>query len=377
MISKKIAIIAQNIVPGGVYRLGIMEAKYLKEQCNYECKYYSIIKPSRPWSLVSEYGIKYDYLINTNIKIPILENILSRVLGSHNIINDKEVNLIIAHNNPSANIAHKMKKKYGIPYILYLHDPGTYPIIGDLYWFIFSFLKKIASQMESDFVRNAEFVLVNSKRNKLFLETYYGLDPNRVILLYPTTTIQRLNVAKLPKKRDSFFLIVGRIDNHPTYSRLYKIMKSLPYLKVTVAGYKSPKTGDKIIEMFKRDDDLKNRIDFIIEPEDSELIRLYQTARAFISPGHENFNMAALEAIFNGCPILVSNTSGICEIFDDAEEIKKKIALPSDNMKIWTDTIEYFMFHEKDAIALGIACWKIGERYDLKSHMIKLNKLII
>lgn len=376
--NKKIAIIAQNIVPGGVYRLGIMESKYLNEMYCHDCTYYSIIKPSHPWTLAKEFDIKYKYIFDKKLfKIPILENALSRIFGSHKKINDKNFDLIIAHNNPSANIAYKMKKKFGIPYILYLHDPLTFSIVGDIYWLMFLFLRKVAINIENKFVQNAKYVMVNSIKNKSFIEKTYGINSKKVILLYPSTTIERISKEKLPKSRGSYFLFVGRIDHHPSFPLLFNIMKSLRNLKIVVAGYKSPKTGTDIINMFKSDSNVKDRVSFIISPKDNDLIKLYQNARAFLSPGHENFNMSALEAMNNGCPILIADSSGICEIFDDYPVIKNKIALPSNNIKIWTDSIKYLMINEKEAVSLGYHCWKISERYSLKSHMNHLNSLIV
>jgi len=375
--NKRVAVIVHNTSPGGVQRVGISEVAWLNK-AGYEAVLISIFK-SREWDLIKKLNVKTIYLSESN-------ELLSRLL--HTLLIDKlvlklkdiDTDFIIAHNIPSSQVAMGLKKYFGResfikPITLYLHDPLVYPIAGSLYSICAKYFPSTLMKIEEKIIQNVDIVLTNSKRTLAKLIKIYGkrIDiKGRATVLYPTINTPILE-HEIKKEKKHYLLIVGRID-HEAFFNMYKIMKKIN-TPLTIAGSYHPYNIDarKIVHLFCM---LKNKgknIRFILNPSDNELLKLYKNALLFVYPGHENFNMSALEAMSAGCPILVADTSGVCEVLP--KNLRNYLCIPKGDTNLWVSRI-LEIIENNESYRLGRECWKVTLRYNINSHMNKLIKIL-
>jgi glycosyltransferase involved in cell wall biosynthesis len=141
-------------------------------------------------------------------------------------------------------------------------------------------------------------------------------------------------------------------------------------MELVIAGSWSH-SAKSIVEMFTSDSELNRRVKLIVNPTDEELARLYSSARAFLYPGVENFNMSALEAVTHGCPIIVSRESGICEILGES------VVMPAQHdVKSFVKLALQFLKNEEHAITEGLRVREILKRYESSYHMDNLREIV-
>jgi glycosyltransferase involved in cell wall biosynthesis len=352
--------------PGGVQRVAAIETEFLK-RLGYNSLLFSILKTQK-WALFNELSVEPKYIFNNEffgMMFPVfLSNIKVMV----------KPDIIIAHNNPCAQVAFYLKKKVNksVHVIFYLHDSLTYPIAGSFYALVSKFYPRIIQKMEFKHITGSEAVLVNSHFSLRTTMKNHNLKDlsEKFHVLYPTINCP-IPKEKLVKKKRRYILIVGRID-HEAFYNLYKIMKAID-IPLIIAGYGHPLNPSfrKICRLFKS---LKRKnIRFVFSPSDRQLLELYRNALLFIYPGHENFNMSALEAMSAGCPILVEKTSGICELLP--QELRREVCLDKDDTWGWVEKIRQIVENDR-SYSLGIECWKVTQNYNLNTHMNRFIKIL-
>ncbi|HEC91898.1 MAG TPA: glycosyltransferase [Candidatus Atribacteria bacterium] len=368
----RIISLTQSCVAGGVYRVCLLHTALLKKS-GHEAYYYSIIRPPKYWDLFDRYG--FEPLYTSYFKKEIFTRVFGDFLFTRDFVEKvRTSNLIIAHNNPGAKIALNFKQKFGIPFIFYLHDSLIYPLIGSFYGVLFKF-NNLNKYHEKKHLLHSDLVLVNSQLTlKQVLRNHNEIIDvltSKIKILYPTLNVP-LDEKEIYGKRQKYLLIVGRID-HEAYYYLYNIIKQLN-LPLIIAGYGHPHNANfkKILKLYK-ELELQQKVKFIFSPSDNELINLYKNAVLFLYPGHENFNMSALEAMSCGCPILVADTSGILEIIPHS--LRKRVCLPKNNTDLWVKRINEIV-QTKEYDELGLECWKISLKYNINTHLKRFKKLV-
>jgi len=358
--------------PGGVQRVGAIETAMLRK-FGYETSLISILK-THEWDLFSKFGIKLLYLFNSEIFGRIISGLYFRISI------DINPDIIIAHNNPCAQVAFKLKNKLlenknkKIPIIFYLHDSLIYPIAGSLFGWMLKIFPLIFKKFEYKHITKSEVVLVNSEAtlNSIIKNHNIKQSLEKIHVLYPTTNMP-ISKERLVQYKKDYILIVGRFD-HEAFYNIYRIMKILD-CPLIVAGYGHPHNpkSKKILKLFDSLKKLGKDIKIIFYPSDEQLMELYRNASLFVYPGHENFNMSAIEAISAGCPILVADTSGICEILP--QKLREELCLNKDNIKLWVERIQEIVKNDR-SYELGKKCWKVTHQYNLNTHMEKLIKIL-
>ncbi|MCK5123109.1 MAG: glycosyltransferase [Candidatus Pacebacteria bacterium] len=369
---KTISTITQSCVPGGVYRVALTETYLLNKINHYNANYYSIIYSKNHWDLFDELSIPVQFL---GLQNEMLSRVFGDIFQSRKITKDlKNSELIIAHNNPSAKIALKFKKKYGIPFLFYLHDSLSYPILGSITHTSSLICPQILEKIEKKFIAEASAVVVNSKITFEKVIKTHNLntqEANKIKIIYPTLN-KPLTWKEMPENRKKYMLIVGRID-HEAFYYLHEIIKSIK-IPLVIAGFGHPKNPGfhKIMKLYSPLIK-KKMVKVILSPSDEKLTELYKNAFLFLYPGHENFNMSAMEAISTACPILIADTSGILEIF--TEDLKRKCSLPKENTRLWVERIEKII-KNKELCRLGKECWEVSLKHSTDEHMKKLLEVI-
>jgi glycosyltransferase involved in cell wall biosynthesis len=357
----KIGIITPSVSPGGLYRVAIEETKNLSRM-GFETKLISLIKPQNPWvEKLQEINLKY--LKNYKILTPTISEIANRNLFIFKKISD-EFDILICHNIPSCFIAYRIRdKNKKIKMIAYIHDPIQFTLTGNLFQLLFR-VNYIKKALATKWLKNFDIILVNSKRSQRILKRETGLDSE---VLYPTTIPSATKTP--PIRRSKFFLTVGRIGEHPTYPLLLEILKKTENMKLLIAGSWSY-TASRIVKLFSQGN-IKERVKFVFNPSDDKLRRLYLHARGFLYPGVENFNMSALEAASNACPIICSKESGIAELFE-----KYPLLAYSRDINAFVEIVAKLRDDENKAIRYGKIAWHIARKYNLEYHMRNLIKIL-
>jgi len=126
-------------------------------------------------------------------------------------------------------------------------------------------------------------------------------------------------------KHLDYILFTGNVKPHKNLKRsllaFEKISATHPGLKFLIVGKKDNFiSGDKaVFELVENNPVLKERVVFTGHLSDLELAYLYKNAKLFLFPSlYEGFGIPPLEAMFFGCPVIVSKEGSLPEICGDA-----------------------------------------------------------
>jgi glycosyltransferase involved in cell wall biosynthesis len=156
--------------------------------------------------------------------------------------------------------------------------------------------------------------------------------------------IEELNLDKIP-----FLLAVSSMNPNKNFQSILQALKLIPEqnFQVVIAGG----TNKKIFKNMQLDQ--SENVKFTGYVTDEQLRALYEKACCFIYPSfYEGFGLPPLEAMTCGCPVIVSNTGSLPEVYKDAAYYVD----PYDSKSI-ADSINYVMNNEKvrvDLINKGI-----------------------
>ncbi len=371
----RVFIIIHTTTPGGVQRVGIYEASFLKK-FNSEAVLLSIIKPKlREWELLQRLKIRPVYLAKNEFLGRTLYTLLLNVVPIS--VDSTEPDIVIAHNIPGGQVSLNLRRYYKkhFPIVFYLHDPMIYPISGSFYDIVASRFPSVLLRIEEKLIQESDVVLVNSRRALVKLFKFHrtrSMFEGKVVVLYPTMNMP-ISEHKIKKSKDHYLLIVGRID-HEAFFNLYKIVEKID-IPLVIAGSYHPynMNSRRIIQLFLNLKRKGKEIRFVFNPSDDELLKLYRSALLFVYPGHENFNMSALEAMSAGCPTLIADSSGVCEILP--ESLREYLCLPKDDIDAWIARILEIIQND-GSYRLGKRLWKITQKYNVHTHMSRLIEIL-
>lgn len=117
--------------------------------------------------------------------------------------------------------------------------------------------------------------------------------------------------------KDKYFLYVGNAYPHKNLEVLLRAFWDVSGAKLILVGkddffYKRLRQSDLVRA-------LGNRVIFKTKVSDSALMTFYKNAQAFVFPSlMEGFGLPALEALENGCPVIVSDIPVFHEILGNA-----------------------------------------------------------
>ena len=229
------------------------------------------------------------------------------------------------------------------PYHLYVSDkihvdryPETHP-------------KDRRAYFESYFksrLANASHFITISDFSKRELTELFDVPPEKITTIYlgglEFTEPNPNFTEKLP---DKYFLYLGNLEprkNVPMLLRAYaeakKKEKDLP--KLILAG-SATWLSDEIFETIKAKD-LSDSVIIKGYVPLSDLPFYYRNALAFLFPSkYEGFGLPVLEAMGEGAPVIVSDSSSLPEVVGSAG-----ILLPSDEEPLWTKAL-LDIFHDE------------------------------
>jgi glycosyltransferase involved in cell wall biosynthesis len=172
---------------------------------------------------------------------------------------------------------------------------------------------------KNQFLR-ADMVVVPSANTMRDLSDYYGVNPEKIKVIYPGLSLQKNenNVSEKYNLPQKYFLFLGTIEPRKNitgiidaFEKCYSSLKD-PYTLV-IAGADGWKNKDIYQRIAASPIGEKIKIIGYIPPE--EKYSLYSKSDIFIYPSfYEGFGFPVLEAMSAGVPVITSNRSSLPEI---------------------------------------------------------------
>ncbi|QDV82901.1 GDP-mannose-dependent alpha-(1-6)-phosphatidylinositol monomannoside mannosyltransferase [Stieleria magnilauensis] len=174
---------------------------------------------------------------------------------------------------------------------------------------------------------NAERLISNSESTARILRDRWQVEPKKICVMHPGVDTERFVPAINEIRRSGWtsrtvVLTVGRLQErkgHDTMIRaIPELLRHVPDLLYAIAG-----DGDERRRLVKlaADQGVSDRVEFLGEVSDSELLTLYQQCDVFALPNRtvgrdiEGFGIVLLEAQACGRPVIAGDSGGTCEAF--------------------------------------------------------------
>jgi glycogen synthase len=167
----------------------------------------------------------------------------------------------------------------------------------------------------------ADLVVANSYRTKKQLVDVYGIDPNKIEVIYNGTDLGKFRGAinrGIKKPGDKIALFVGRLTIQKGVWHLLQAARQVvdkdPKVKFVVVG-----SGPDMPYLVKTAINLglEKNVIFTGKISEEELVAAYRMCDVFVMPSvNEPFGIVALEALASGKPVILSKTSGVGEVID-------------------------------------------------------------
>ena len=183
-------------------------------------------------------------------------------------------------------------------------------------WFRF-FYKFITSHSLS----LADLVISVSENTKLDLVKYFGVPPDKIIVIPNGISQTYLFAHPQPKIISGDYLLT--MTTHPIRKNtplLIQAFSQLPLkyrFRLVIAGNMGQSYQNQLQKLV-HDAHLSDQVIFPGPISENKLASLYQHAQLFVYPStYEGFGLPVLEAMASGCLVLAANTSSLPEIVPD------------------------------------------------------------
>src|SRR3990167_2051067 len=291
----KIAVLIDQLVPGGVQKYATNEVFHLNQlkhrakllvlmRRGYQKKFLKIF-PRIPIIFLSD---RYPKIFKNSIKFPIFSffstlHLLSPYLAPQTL-ESENFDIIVAHGTTTCLTALSIWKKHRIPYIAVIYDPMEY-ILKKVYSntplrYVFWILSPLLFYLEGQIVKNAKIVVVISEKHLSFIQKHYQITPE--ILLAGT-----IPLFKLPKRKQNYLIASSRWESGKNPQLLLDIMKALPNNKLVVVGNWTNSVDLKSFRHKIKENNLAKRVILKTDISPKQLTKLYSEALVWIHPNIE------------------------------------------------------------------------------------------
>lgn len=246
----------------------------------------------------------------------------------------KKFDVVLAHSQPSNWLAYHIKKRYGIPYVSYLHQANRFLYPRDIDrvtgWSIdpnMELLNKIhrmrtvIQRLDKMSVKNSNYVLVNSEWIRDKVQKSYDVCPE---VCYPGVDLDNFkNVVDCEHLlKEPFILSTNRHypqkGLHLLIKGFSKVVDEYPDVRCLVTGSYTKYTR-RLMEYAARLKLTDNMV-FTNNLRDKDLLDIYKRAYLYVytSP-EEDFGLGPIEAGACGVPSIVWDHAGPRETVIDGE----------------------------------------------------------
>lgn len=223
---------------------------------------------------------------------------------------------------------------------------------------------KKAFEEEKVYYTKVDHVICLSNYMKEILCKDYGLEsskistiPNGLSDMFKTSISTELLRKKwnIPEE-EKIILFAGRIDDIKGVTYLIrafrKVLKKYPDSRLIIAG-----SGNYNC-CFQEAKDICTKITFTGFLDKKDLYELYRIATVGVVPSlFEPFGYVAIEMMMHELPVVITATSGLNEIVDEACGLKTPIIISSDNVEInikfLSENILYLLRHPVESQRIG------------------------
>jgi len=317
----QIGILIPNISLGGAGLVAVNQVKYLIRN-GYKAKLLTLSGKSL--------GVP-SFKIGLNFPLPLMKTsfpLLVNIIWGLNV-NEPDVDVIIAHGIASI-LALRLKKKYGINYINYIHHPNSFlhgkpihereevNILGPLAILPFKLLwnKKDLAQRDLKSVREAKYNFVNSWRTLRLLINIYG--KIKASVCYPAIEDSFHDVMPKLENKENFILYASRHVKQKGFHLLPKIFSRIKSkVKLIIVG-KTTSITKSVMDEFERLG-LSSKVIFKPNVTRRELLEFYKKSRVLLYPAFkEDFGLSPIEGMATGCiPVAWKDGGGVEETIQD------------------------------------------------------------
>lgn len=206
-----------------------------------------------------------------------------------------------------------------------VHDiiPLTHP---DLFPFFYrNFLKM---NLPSS-IKSSDLIITISEASKKTICNYFEINEQKVKVVYNTIsrnfrkltneelkTLEKKSQLKIPEK---FLFYVGVIEKRKNIEMLLNIAKNIDSIDSNLKLIMAGKPGYKFELYEARIKELSDKIIYLNQINDDDLLLLYNKAAIFLFPSLiEGFGLPPIEAMACGTPVIASDCDAMKEIIGDA-----------------------------------------------------------
>jgi glycosyltransferase involved in cell wall biosynthesis len=200
--------------------------------------------------------------------------------------------------------------------IVTIHDVA-FNIYPQTYSKTFLFSYKI---LIPNIIKTSKLVITVSNFSKQEISRFYHVANENISIVYNAVNEDFKPVLVPDLQEENYFLAVSSLNYR---KNLVSVLQAFDAVSTQNESIKLYLIGDLDTKSFTKidiDKYLRNpRIRILGRVTDSELVKYYTNARGFLYPSlYEGFGIPPLEAQACGCPVLVSNTSCLPEVFNDS-----------------------------------------------------------
>ena len=207
------------------------------------------------------------------------------------------------------------------PVVLTVHD-----MINELYPHYFKADPFITHKKK--LIERADHIIAISESTKNDIQHFYNIDDNKISIIYHGYQMRETNASPdIAVNKKKYLLYVGDRAGYKNFNRCIQSSAHLLLkysIKLICAGGGTFNAEE--IQLFNRLN-IMNVVEQLTITDD-QLTCLYINAIALIYPSlYEGFGLPVLEAFYNNCPVILSNTSSLPEVggqaaayFDPTEE---------------------------------------------------------
>ncbi|MDY6462187.1 glycosyltransferase family 4 protein [Acinetobacter faecalis] len=195
----------------------------------------------------------------------------------------------------------------------------VYDMIHELYADEFSSGGDIRAEKLTS-INQVDHIICISENTKLDLMSILNIPESKISVTYLGVRSNNLDVNDVDIISEDYLLYVGNRGGYKNFGRFiqaYAINKKIKNkIKIYVFGGGSFSNTER--ELFSSLNIYENMVKHV-GSDDAILNYLYKNAVAFVFPSlYEGFGMPPLEAMVQGCPVVVSNSSSIPEVVGSA-----------------------------------------------------------
>lgn len=166
--------------------------------------------------------------------------------------------------------------------------------------------------------KRSEKIVTDSEFSKTELQKYFNITADKMKVVYGGVEhMDRIKedesiIDEYSLHNEKFVFAVSSKNPTKNFSLILKAAKLLPNVKFVIAG------GSNNAVFAKDNSELLNNVIYTGYVSDEKLVSLYRHAAVFVYPSlYEGFGIPPLEAMSQGCPVIVSDCASLPEVCEE------------------------------------------------------------